>query len=235
MIDDDMRMDALKQTNYVKSLVTANGLVDLERKGKQSYQGYVYARLLGFSNGNLQALYDRSDGFYRRQLILTCADKDPKRKDDPDLVNTLLIEREGIFNWAMEGLRRLKDNGWRFTESEDARKSRLMAQAENNNIISFLRSTGYVRFDGESSLSVREAYAIYRFWCEENAMAPLSSRSFSDYLMTNMGALGLKFDYHCINAAGHRVRGYKGLAADLGEAYFRPFIRALPDTKKCGV
>ena len=149
MIDDDMRMDALKQTNYVKSLVTANGLVDLERKGKQSYQGYVYARLLGFSNGNLQALYDRSDG--------------------------------------------------------------------------------------ESSLSVREAYAIYRFWCEENAMTPLSSRSFSDYLMTNMGALGLKFDYHCINAAGHRVRGYKGLAADLGEAYFRPFIRALPDTKKCGV
>ena len=32
----------------------------------------MYARLLAFSNGDLQALYDRSDGFYRRQLILTC-------------------------------------------------------------------------------------------------------------------------------------------------------------------
>ena len=33
------------------------------------------ARLLAFSNGDLQALYDRSDGFYRRQLILTTKDK----------------------------------------------------------------------------------------------------------------------------------------------------------------
>ena len=31
----------------------------------------MFARLLAFSNGDLQALYDRSDGFYRRQLVLT--------------------------------------------------------------------------------------------------------------------------------------------------------------------
>ena len=38
-VDDDMRMEALRQTNYVKSIVTAQGKMDLERKGKQSYQG----------------------------------------------------------------------------------------------------------------------------------------------------------------------------------------------------
>ena len=69
LIDDDMRMEALRQTNYVKSLVTAQGRMDLEKKGKQSYQGWMFARLLAFSNGDLQSLYDRSDGFYRRQLI----------------------------------------------------------------------------------------------------------------------------------------------------------------------
>lgn len=36
-VDDDMRMEALKQTSYVKSIVTAQGKMDLERKGKQSY------------------------------------------------------------------------------------------------------------------------------------------------------------------------------------------------------
>ena len=36
-VDDDMRMEALRQTNYVKSIVTAQGKMDLERKGKQSY------------------------------------------------------------------------------------------------------------------------------------------------------------------------------------------------------
>ena len=35
-VDDDMRMEALRQTNYVKSIVTAQGKMDLERKGKQS-------------------------------------------------------------------------------------------------------------------------------------------------------------------------------------------------------
>ena len=42
-VDDDMRMEALRQTNYVKSIVTAQGQMDLERKGKQSYQGWMYA------------------------------------------------------------------------------------------------------------------------------------------------------------------------------------------------
>ena len=41
MVDDDMRLDALRQTNYVKSIVTAQGKMDLERKGKQSYQGWI--------------------------------------------------------------------------------------------------------------------------------------------------------------------------------------------------
>mgnify|MGYP007098963770 CR=1 FL=1 len=37
-VDDDMQMDALKKTNYVKSIVTAQGKMDLERKRTQSYQ-----------------------------------------------------------------------------------------------------------------------------------------------------------------------------------------------------
>lgn len=43
LVDDDMKMEALKQTNYVKSIVTAQGKMDLERKSVQSYQGWMYA------------------------------------------------------------------------------------------------------------------------------------------------------------------------------------------------
>ena len=78
--------------------------MDLERKGKQSYQGWMYARLLAFSNGDLQALYDRSDGFYRRQLILTTKDKPLSRVDDPDIAEKMAAEVEGIQLWAFEGL-----------------------------------------------------------------------------------------------------------------------------------
>lgn len=97
--------------------------MDLERKGKQSYQGWMFARLLAFSNGDLQALYDRSDGFYRRQLVLTTKEKPMDRADDPDLAEKMKAEAEGIFLWAFEGLQRLGANNFKFTESDRIRKT----------------------------------------------------------------------------------------------------------------
>ncbi len=140
LIDDDMRMEALKQTNYVKSLVTAKGKMDLEKKGQQSYQGHMFARLLAFSNGDLQSLYDHSDGFYRRQLILTTQVKSPNRVDDPDLADKLCAEMEGILLWAFEGSQRLVANRFRFSESERSRQNRELLKQDGNNLLMFLES-----------------------------------------------------------------------------------------------
>ncbi len=43
--------------------------MDLERKGEQSYQGEMYVRFLAFSNGDLESLYDHSDGFTADNLF----------------------------------------------------------------------------------------------------------------------------------------------------------------------
>ena len=48
MVDDDMDMSALPKTNYIKSIVTAECKMDMERKGVQSYQSLLYARFLCF-------------------------------------------------------------------------------------------------------------------------------------------------------------------------------------------
>ena len=117
MVDDDMKMEALKSTHYLKSLITAEMPMDLERKGEQSYQGKMYVRFLAFSNGDLESLYDYSDGFYRRQLILSVKKRPPNREDDPFLADKLCGEIEGIFLWCLEGLCRLQSNNFRFTES----------------------------------------------------------------------------------------------------------------------
>ena len=46
MVDDDLNMNALPKTNYIKSIVTAEAKMDVERKGIQSYQSDIYARFL---------------------------------------------------------------------------------------------------------------------------------------------------------------------------------------------
>ena len=174
-VDDDMRMEALRQTNYVKSIVTAQGKMDLERKGKQSYQGWMFARLLAFSNGDLQALYDRSDGFYRRQLVLTTKEKPAGRMDDPDLAQKMKAEVEGIFLWAFEGLQRLVANNFKFTESERTKANRESVKRDNNNIFDFMESEGYIRLKADSTISSKDLYEIYRMWCEENNLTPLKN------------------------------------------------------------
>ena len=57
MVDDDMKLEALKDTNYIKTIVTLEDKMDLERKSKQSVQGNLYVRFLCFGNGSLSALH----------------------------------------------------------------------------------------------------------------------------------------------------------------------------------
>ena len=213
MVDDDMKMEALRQTNYVKSIVTAQGKMDLEKKGKQSYQGWMFARLLAFSNGDLQALYDRSNGFYRRQLIITTKDKPAGRVDDPDIAEKMKAEAEGIFLWAFEGLQRLIANNFKFSESERTKLNREVVKRDANNIIDFMESEGYIRLKADFTISSKELYAIYRMWCEENALVPLKARSFSDYLVENEKKYNLEHNNKVTNAAGRRVWGFWGIEA----------------------
>ena len=210
LVDDDMKMEALPQTNIIKSLVTAELPMDLEKKGKQSYQGRMYVRFLCFGNGTLRSLYDRSIGFFRRQIILTVKDRPPDRVDDPFLSEKLIAESEGIFLWALEGLRHLMANDYRFTLSERARENMTESMAEGNNVTAFLKSEGYIGFKADFDISSQRLYELYVLWCEENAYSPLSKKSFLD----QMAALAAEYRLESTNnlyVNGRRVRGYVGI------------------------
>ena len=215
LIDDDMRMEALRQTNYVKSLVTAQGRMDLEKKGKQSYQGWMFARLLAFSNGDLQSLYDRSNGFYRRQLILTTKERPPDRVDDPDIAEKMCRELEGIFLWAFEGLKRLVANHFRFTESVRARSNRETIKQDANNVLLFMEAGDYIRLTPEGKVGSQELYEIYTVWCRENGFSPLKNRSFSEFLIANQKKYSIEHSNNLTNLVGRRVWGFTGIESVL--------------------
>ena len=200
---------------------------DLERKGKQSYQGWMFARLLAFSNGDLQALYDRSDGFYRRQLVLTTKEKPAGRIDDPDLAEKMKAEAEGIFLWAFEGLKRLAANNFKFTESQRTRDNREAVKRDNNNVFDFLESEGYIRLKSDCTISSKDLYEIYRMWCEENNLTPLKRRSFSESVIANQSKYNLEYCNKITNAAGRRVWGFFGI-----EAIARPNINGFSDVSE---
>lgn len=185
MVDDDMDMSALPKTNYIKSIVTSECKMDMERKGVQSYQSQLYVRFLCFGNGALTALHDKSDGFFRRQIVLTTKDRPAGRADDPFLVDKLLREKEGIFLWCLEGLHRLIGNNYQFSISGKARENMETVKRSSNNVIEFLQSEGYIRFRADGEASSKAIYEAYTRWCDDNAQKPMSANRVSSELAQN--------------------------------------------------
>ena len=211
LVDDDMDLNALPKTNYIKSIVTAEMAMDVERKGIQSYQVQLYVRFLCFGNGALSSLYDHSDGFYRRQLILTTKNRPAERKDDPFLVEKLCGELDGIFQWCLEGLQRLIANDYQFTVSEKSSENVETVKRSNNNIIDFLQSTGYIRFKADMEASSKALYEAYKMWCEDNACHCLTANRLSSELAQNEALYNVEATNNIYLSGGRRVRGFVGI------------------------
>lgn len=211
MLDDDMKMDALPDTETLKAIITMEDKMDLERKGRQSVQGYLYVRLIGFGNGSLSALYDRSDGFYRRQLVLQVRDRPENRTDDTSLGDRLRGEAEGILLWCLEGLHRLIDNGYVFTVSQRTRRNMEEIRKTDNNVLDFLESTGYIQFETNTSATTRQLYRAYLRWCEDNADKPLAEKTFGNTLRQSERKWGITYDKNLDIGHGKRARGYRGV------------------------
>ena len=159
---------------------------------------------------------------------LPTKEKQVDRADDPDLAEKMKAEAEGIFLWAFEGLQRLVANNFKFTESDRIRENREAVKRDNNNIFDFMDSEGYIRRKADASISSKDFYAIYRLWCEENSLAPLKSRSFSDAMVANAKKFNLEHCNNITNSAGRRVWGFMGV-----EAVARPNINGFYDVSPC--
>ena len=210
-VDDDLKMEALTQTNQLKTIITADTPMDLERKYAQSYQGQLHVRFLAFGNASLQALNDQSHGFFRRQIILRAKPLPLDRVDDPFLGQKLVAERDSIFQWALEGLYRLIQNDYRFSISNHAMENKDQLICTSDTIRSFLDSHGYVRMDPLAWATSRELFQSYLDWCCENGATPLTSAGFYRQMQDHGRERGLVHSNNLITASGRSARGFRGI------------------------
>lgn len=211
MVDDDMNLAQLPSTHYLKTIITADSVMDLERKGIQSYQGMLHCRLMAFGNGGLQAKGDSSYAFYRRQLILRAKEKDPNRVDDPLLGKQLCREKESILLWCLSGLHRLIENDFQFSRSSVAEANLERAMEEGSPIRSFLRSQGYLRYDRDAYATSRQLYRAYRSWSEDNGFETVPQGSFNLQLREYAPLYALSYSNNIPAGNGIRARGYYGV------------------------
>ena len=211
MVDDDMEMTALPKTSVLKTLVTAESEIDVERKSIQSYQGKLYARFLCFGNGELTAVNDQSHGFYRRQLVLYTKDVPPDRVNDPFLVEKMEAELEEILMWCLGGLMRLINNNYQFTISPRAQANTETIQIQVDTVDAFMHSTGYITLDPggiASSASIRAAYEQY---CRDNVFQFVPPKLLITRLHKDEAKYGLHYGNLALNQNNRRVWGFSGI------------------------
>lgn len=166
-IDDNGMFKALTGEDYITA----------ERKNKDPFSFRPYARLL-FSCNEIPRNYgDRSDGFYRRLIIIRFERSVPADKRDPNLRERLAVERDGIFMWALEGLKRLIANSYIFTETESTKAELQRYKVESNSVLSFVEDCCVI---DKNAVCIREElFQQYREYCNKNGLRPMSQANFN--------------------------------------------------------
>ena len=109
----DLPTKNIDDNGIFKALVGVDYLT-VEKKNRNPFSFQCNARLLFSCNSIPKNYGDRSDGFYRRLLIMRFNKTVPKEKRDPNLIDKFRAEADGIFLFALEGLKRLISNGYKF-------------------------------------------------------------------------------------------------------------------------
>jgi len=101
----------------------------------------------------------------------------PKDKRDHSLREKLAAESDGIFMWALVGLRRVMNNGYRFNETAATRAELEKYRTESSSSLSF--ADMYLTLD-EEAISVRdEVYNTYKEFCNEAGFKSMSQTIFN--------------------------------------------------------
>lgn len=208
-VDDDITSEAFRATDVLKEVITANKPVHIERKGVDSYAGTVYARFLCCGNNFASALYDNSDGFFRRQMLLLTRPGSQVENPDRELADKLIEELPGILNWALDGLERLRWNGWNFTVSARSREALEEQRRESCNVISFMESD-FVRWGEDLQVFSKDAYNAYVHWCDLNCEDYVKQRTFTKYLREHYKGKAEYSEHIAIQKI--RARGFRGFA-----------------------
>ncbi|WP_283719250.1 DNA primase family protein [Clostridium perfringens] len=172
----DLPSKSIDDTGIFK-VVTGEDYLMAEKKNKNPFKFKPFARLV-FSCNELPRNYvDRTEGFYRRLIIVPFNRQIEKSKIDKALKYKFQREKEGILNWALEGLKRLYENNFEFSENELTDGVKKEYKYENNNVLLFVSEN--CEIGSEFNCSRGEFYDRYKEFCEENGLRALSQIKFN--------------------------------------------------------
>ena len=160
----------LKNTRKLKA-VTGNDPITVEFKNKSPFQYKNFAKLLWYANG-IPPTYDKTQGFYRRTLVLKFPNK---FKENPNPLGN--ITEEEYSNFCLKCVDHLKDlliNCFDEKSIEDKTKE---YEELSNPVLKFFNET-IEESNTDELLVISELYLEYQKYSKKNAYRDFSYREF---------------------------------------------------------
>lgn len=172
----DLPTTVIRDTGVFK-IITGEDTVMAEKKYESAFTFSNKARLI-FSCNRLPDSFDKSDAFFNRLIIIPFNNKIDKI--DPYLGEKIEKEKEGILLWALDGLSRLINNNFIFTEN----------QITNQMLDNYILQQQNIRYFVSEVCSLSEGLSVgsfdlykrYEKFCNERGLQPLSIQKFSGEL-----------------------------------------------------
>ncbi|WP_322019997.1 DNA primase family protein [Clostridium butyricum] len=202
-ISSDLSDEGLSDTGFIKALV-GQDIVQAERKGKDPFTFVNKATLIFPCNHLPKILGDNTDDFLNKIIIIQFNRQLKENEIDPLFAEKLSNEKDYVFLWAMEGLKRLIHNNFKFTETLENKKFIKEYKVISNNVLEFIQN--YCEISEGVEIGSTCLYNTYKKFCIDNNYKAVSRSKFKDEIVREYGN---KIIITLITSK--RISGFKGI------------------------
>jgi P4 family phage/plasmid primase-like protien len=174
----DLPAKDLSDTQIFKN-ATGDDTISVENKFMKAFDYKNTAKIIYAAN-QLPKSPDDTDAFYDRWLILKFPYRfgTPERPLNPNLDNELSTQKElsGLLNLALEGLKRMKNNGWKFSYGLTLDDVKAMYQRLSDPVYAFLQDCCE---PSEDDYFIKaDLYKYFKAYVAENRLPPRTLTKF---------------------------------------------------------
>jgi putative DNA primase/helicase len=158
-------------------MLTGQDLIHAERKYQQPFNFVNYSKQV-FSANQVPPVNEQTDAFFRRWIIINFPNKFEGEDADKKIVEKITTPEElsGILNWALEGLKRLLENG-KFSDGLTTDQIREEYVRKSDPVGAFVMDC--LKIDPEGEVLKDDLYSAYVEYCRQTKLPPVSKMIFS--------------------------------------------------------
>lgn len=161
-------------TEAFKSIVSGDGIT-INIKYRSPIVNYKSKCRLLFLGNELPDTTDLTQGYFRKFLIVPFKRTFTEAERNRNLLEELKEELPGIFNWAIEGLNRLKKQEYIFSHSKVIEDEMTKYRLAQNPVLHFFESS--VEIETGSKIRRPSLYEAFQKWSQEQGMDSSALRS----------------------------------------------------------